>query len=271
MDCDWMTGVKRSLPLCAMNLEALRSFLDHKAEMYQNPRFISDDPIQVPHRFSKRQDVEIAAFFSATLAWGNRKAIVKNASRMMTLLDETPYDFIKNHTAKDLERLPSFTHRTFHSADLRFFIRRLRVLYDRSDTLETYFRPQGTESGLKCGISWFRNCFLGDQPGHHAAKHISDPWKNSAAKRLNLFLRWMVRSASRGVDFGLWKGIQPRYLCMPLDVHSGRVARRLGLLKRPQDDWKAVEELTQRLRKWDASDPVKYDFALFGLGAFEGF
>ena len=252
-----------------MNLENLRSFLNDKAEVYQNLKFIGDDPIQIPHRFSKRQDIEIAAFLSATIAWGNRKTIVKSASKIMALLADSPYDFIKNHTANDLEKLPPFAHRTFHSADLRFFIQRLRVLYDRSDTLETYFMPQMAESGLKHGISRFRKHFLGDRVGHRAAKHVSSPLKNSASKRLNLFLRWMVRSASMGVDFGLWKDISPQCLSIPLDVHSGRTARKLGLVKRSQNDWKAVEELDKRLRKLDPADPVKYDFALFGLGIFE--
>lgn len=258
-------------PTHAIADDLLREFLDHKAELYENPQFISSDPIQIPHRFTEKQDIEIAAFLSATIAWGQRKAIIKSATRMMALLGNAPYEFIKNHRTKDLEALTPFVHRTFNAGDFKFFISRLQRLYEGSDTLETHFLPQAGALDLKCAISRFRSRFFGAAQAHHAAKHLSNPLKNSAAKRLNLFLRWMVRSPAAGVDFGLWKGIQARQLCIPLDVHSGRIARKLGLLKRKQNDWKAVEALNGQLRTLDPADPVKYDFALFGLGAFEKF
>lgn len=251
-------------------LEKLREFLDRKAAHYEDKGFIIDDPIRIPHRFSKARDVEVAAFLTAILAWGNRKAIVKSGLEMMELLDEAPYDFVKNHSAEDLKRLSSFVHRTFNGADLQFFIRRLRSLYQRSSSLQAYFTPRAGEQDLKRALNRFRNRFLGTERSAHAAKHLSNPLKNSTCKRLNLFLRWMVRSAAKEVDFGLWKQIDSRMLSLPLDVHNARVARKLGLLTRGKNDWKAVEELDQKLRQLDADDPVKYDFALFGLGIFEG-
>lgn len=259
----------------------LKSFLDEKYDRYNNPAFIESDPIFVPHRFSRKEDIEIAAFFSATFAWGQRPTIIRNGLRLMELMDNEPYEFIMYHSEKDLKRFKGFAHRTFQAADAIYFIRSLQHLYKNHKGLEGAFLPtlpnksplEGRYRGadMQDGLIRFRKLFLGKHPPGRTAKHIADVEKNASAKRLNMFLRWMVRNDKRGVDFGLWKSITPALLYCPLDLHSGRVARRLGLLKRQQDDWKAVDELTKALRKLDPKDPIKYDFALYGLGAFEKF
>ena len=260
----------------------LKNFLDEKYELYNKPKFIESDPISVPHRFTKKEDIEIAAFFSATIAWGQRPTIIRNALRLMELMDNEPYAFILSHSEGDLKVFKGFAHRTFNADDAIYFIRSLHNIY-KLGGLERAFIPSnsiksplkgrfsGAENDIREGIIHFRKLFLGKHPPGRTAKHVSNVEKNASAKRINMFLRWMVRNDKRGVDFGIWKSISPTLLYCPLDLHSGRVARKLGLLKRTQDDWKAVDELTQSLRKLDAKDPIKYDFALFGLGAFEKF
>ncbi|MDO1500647.1 TIGR02757 family protein [Winogradskyella maritima] len=249
----------------------LQTFLDEKVELYNNPKFIDSDPIQVPHQFTKKEDVEIAGFLSATIAWGNRKSIINNAKRMMQLLDETPYDFIMNHHASDLEKLSPFVHRTFNGYDFIQFVKSLKHIYQNHGGLEAVFSNYAEANSLQTSIHQLKKHFFEGEHLARTQKHISDPLKNSSAKRINMFLRWMVRNDNRGVDFGIWQSLSPSQLSCPLDVHSGNVARKLGLLKRKQNDGKALVELDEALRKLDLSDPVKYDFALFGLGVFEGF
>jgi|SRR6185312_1048108 len=248
----------------------LKEFLDEKYEAFNRPNFIESDPIFVAHQFSKKEDIEIAAFFTATFAWGQRPTIIRNGLRLMELMDNEPYDFIINHTESDLKVFKGFAHRTFQSADAAFFIRSLKNIYTKKGGVEKVFNTKPSED-MYSGLINFRKTFLGADTDHRTAKHIADVEKNSSAKRLNMFLRWMVRNDKRGVDFGIWTTIAPALLYCPLDLHSGRVARKLGLLKREQDDWKAVDELTKELLKLDPKDPVKYDFALYGLGVFEKF
>ncbi len=254
-----------------MNKKELALFLNTKARQYNSPDFIESDPISIPHRFSQKEDIEIAGFLSATIAWGQRKTIIRNASRLMHLLDDAPADFVKNHSEEDLERLEGFVHRTFNSDDLLYFIHSLNNIYTHYNGLEGLFTVKPGETSLKNALGRFRSVFF--EKGHLARtrKHVSDPFSNSACKRLNMFLRWMVRKDRKGVDFGIWKEISPSLLSCPLDVHTANVARKLKLLQRKQNDWKAVEELDNQLRKLDPVDPVKYDFALFGLGVFEKF
>lgn len=254
-----------------MTLNELREFLDEKADLYNHPNFIETDPIQIPHRFSVKEDIEIAGFLSATIAWGNRKSIIANATRMMDLMGNTPYDFVMSHNEHDLERLQDFVHRTFNGQDFTTFVRALRHIYDNHGGLENLLSRHPADGNLQQSIHEFRKVFFEIEHEHRTQKHVSDPMNNSAAKRINMYLRWMVRRDNKGVDFGIWKNISPTQLSCPLDVHSGNVARKLGLLNRVQNDGKALAELDQTLRQLDASDPVKYDFALFGLGAFEKF
>lgn len=254
-----------------MTKAELKEFLDEKEAQYNHPRFLEDDPLQVPHRFSKKEDIEISGFLTATIAWGNRKSIINNASRLMELLDNAPYDFIVNHTEDDLDKLAPFVHRTFNGSDLGYFVTSLKNIYTNHGGLEGVFTQHQTADSMQGSISRFKELFFELEHEQRTSKHISDPNKGSAAKRINMYLRWMVRDNSTGVDFGLWKGINPAKLSCPLDVHSGNVARKLKLLKRKQNDAKALQELDNSLRKLDASDPVKYDFALFGLGVFERF
>ncbi|WP_106146707.1 TIGR02757 family protein [Flagellimonas meridianipacifica] len=254
-----------------MTQAELKEFLDEKAEFYENPDFLKDDPLQIPHRFSKKQDIEISAFMTATIAWGNRKSIINNASRLMELLDQAPHDFIMNHIEKDLDSLRSFVHRTFNSEDLCFFIQGLRNIYANHGGLESVFSEHQQPQSLQNSITEFKKLFFELPHAKRTEKHVSDPSKGSAAKRINMFLRWMVRDSRAGVDFGLWKTIKPSQLSCPLDVHSGNVARKLKLIKRKQNDAKALLELDKKLKKLNPLDPVKYDFALFGLGVFEKF
>src|SRR5690606_20752723 len=249
-----------------MEAAQLKEFLDAKAQQYNRPDFLEDDPLQIPHRFSKREDVEIGGFLTATIAWGNRKSIIANATRMMELLDHAPHDFVLGHGPGDLKALLPFVHRTFNGGDLVYFIESLGNIYRVHGGLETIFtKHQGADS-MQGTISRFKEIFFELPHPARCTKHLSDPLKGSAAKRINMFLRWMVRRDGRGVDLGLWKGIAPAKLSCPLDVHSGNVARKLGLLARRQNDAKALAELDQALRAMDVGDPVKYDFALFGLG-----
>lgn len=254
-----------------MKQSELKEFLDEKAAFYNQPQFIESDPIQVPHQFSKKEDIEIAGFLTATIAWGNRKSIIANAKKMMQLLDQSPHDFILHHTENDLQPLHSFVHRTFNGKDFAYFIKSLQHLYTNYEGLEAVFSKHAEKDSLQNAISEFKKRFFELPHLPRTQKHVSDPLKNSAAKRINMYLRWMVRNDNHGVDFGIWKRLTPNQLSCPLDVHSGTIARKLGLLKRVQNDAKALNELDISLRKLDSKDPVKYDFALFGLGVFENF
>jgi len=254
-----------------MNKTELKDFLDFKVAEYNQPLFIETDPIQIPHLFQKKEAIEIAGFLTATIAWGNRKSILKNAHQLMELMDQAPYDFITNHKEKDLERFSGFVHRTFNEHDLRYFLTSLKNIYKNHQGLEGVFTKYSSEKSTQQAIHHFKNVFFELPHLSRTTKHVSDPLKNSAAKRLNMFLRWMVRNDTEKIDFGLWKNITPAALSCPLDVHSGNVARKLNLLKRKQNDAKALAELDTNLRKLDKQDPVKYDFALFGLGVFEKF
>lgn len=250
----------------------LKEFLDEKAELYNSANFIEADPISIPHRFSKKEDIEIAGFLAATIAWGNRKSIVTSANRMMQMMDESPYDFVMNHSASDLKRTKTLVHRTFNGDDFAQFIKSLRHIYSQRQGLEHVFHMlMKNQSNPQEAISSFKKIFFEKEHLARTQKHVSDPMSGSSAKRINMYLRWMVRDDKRGVDFGLWKGIKPRQLSIPLDVHTGNIARKLGILNRAQNDWKTVDELDNVLRSFDAKDPVKYDFALFGLGAIEKF
>ena len=254
-----------------LKTEEIRDFLNSKVKQYNNPKFIESDPIQIPHLFSKKEDIEIAAFLTATIAWGNRKSIINNAHRMMHLLDNSPYDFILSHQDSDLEKLNPFVHRTFNGLDFIQFIKSLNHIYTHHQGLEAVFSNYAQVNSLQHAIHHLKSIFFEIEHESRTQKHISDPLKNSAAKRINMFLRWMVRNDTCGVDFGIWKSLSPAQLSCPLDVHSGNVARKLGLLKRTQNDAKALNELDTALRQLDKKDPVKYDFALFGLGVFESF
>jgi uncharacterized protein (TIGR02757 family) len=251
----------------------LFDFLESKSGQYNNPGFIESDPISIPHQFQRKEDIEIAAFFAATIAWGQRTTILRNARRLMELMDDSPYDFIAGAAPSDLTRFSAFVHRTFNGRDVMFFVRSLQNIYRNHGGLETIFSQVVNETSAdgKEGLQNFRQVFFSIPFPQHASRHVADVMAGSAAKRLNMFLRWMVRFDKRGVDFGIWKRVGMNQLYCPLDVHSGRVARKLGLLTRSQNDWKAVEELTAALRTFDPADPVKYDFALFGLGVFEKF
>ena len=254
-----------------MDQRELKEFLDEKVMLYNNPSFIESDPIQIPHLFSKKEDIEISGFLTAIISWGNRKMIIRNALKMMELLDNAPYDFIINHQKSDLKPFKNFVHRTFNSEDLYQFIQSLEHIYKKHQGLEKTLAIIGEKTTYIEAIHNLKKIFFEIPHLQRTKKHISDPLKNSAAKRINMFLRWMVRNDQTGVDFGIWKTHNATNLSCPLDVHSGNVARKLALLSRKQNDWKAVTELDTNLRKLDHEDPVKYDFALFGLGVFEKF
>jgi uncharacterized protein (TIGR02757 family) len=245
----------------------LKAFLDEMAERFERPEFIVDDPVSIPHRFSKRQDIEIAALFAATLAWGQRVTIIRSCERLFRLMDGSPHDFVMNHRAADLKRLDSFVHRTFNNTDLLYFIAFLQSHYQKHRSLEVLFEVGADEPTIERGLIRFHQQFfsLPDYP-ERTRKHVATPERKSACKRLNMLLRWMVRSDNRGVDFGLWKTISPAQLVCPCDLHVERVARRLKLIRRKSLDWQTALELTANLRRLDPIDPVRYDFALFGLG-----
>ena len=246
----------------------LKDFLEERYTKYNRIDFIESDPVSIPHLFTKKEDIEIAGFLTATIAWGQRVSIIGNANRMMQLLGNSPHDFVMTAKEKELKRLDGFVHRTFNSTDAVFFIKALQHIYKKHGGLEKVFSKPDCSNA----IMNFRAIFFSIEHPHRTVKHVSSTADNSAAKRLCMFLRWMVRKDKQGVDFGIWNSeLIPEHLMCPLDVHSGSVARKLGLLKRKQNDWKAVQELTANLRKFDADDPVKYDFALFGLGVFENF
>lgn len=252
-----------------MNFEELKEYLNFKADQYNNPNFIESDPIQIPHRFSLKEDIEISGFLVSTIAWGNRKMIINSATKMMDVMGNSPYDFVMNATNNQIEDIEKVVHRTFNTDDFKFFVRSLKNIFTNHNGLENVF-CQNNELVLQHRISNFKKVFFEIDHLSRTTKHISDPQKGSSSKRINMFLRWMVRNDNKGVDFGLWKSISPSELSCPLDVHSGNVARALGILNRKQNDAKALQELDEALRKFDSNDPVKYDFALFGLGVFEG-
>ncbi|MBS1626819.1 MAG: TIGR02757 family protein [Bacteroidetes bacterium] len=251
-----------------MTQHALKIFLDLKVEQYNQPSFITKDPISIPHLFTKKQDIEIAAFYASIFAWGNRTIIINKSKELMQLFEMQPYQFITQHSSKDLKTLLQFKHRTFNATDLLYFIEFLKHHYSTHKTLETAFTKHGNT--VEAMLIGFHNYFfsLNEFP-ERTKKHIATPHKKSNAKRLNMFLRWMVRNDNKGVDFGLWKNIHPSQLIIPIDVHVARVAKHFNLLPRQQIDWQAAVELTNILKTFDAADPVKYDFALFGLGVME--
>ncbi|PIE50506.1 MAG: TIGR02757 family protein [Flavobacteriales bacterium] len=249
-----------------MHIKNLQSFLDEKADAYNHIDFIQDDPIQIPHLFSQKEDIEIIGFLTAIIAWGNRKSIIQSAHKMLDWMGNSPYDFVMNVTDKELMKFQNTSvHRTFKGEDFVAFILNLKRIYTQHSSLENVILLEEGETNYYHALHRFRAIFLSDKE-HRSKKHISSTYKNSSAKRLMMFLRWMVRKDNRGVDFGLWQKHSPAYLSIPLDVHTGNISRKLGLITRSQNDWKTVVELDAILRKLDAKDPAKYDFALFGLG-----
>lgn len=245
----------------------IKELLDEKYELYHRPDFIQDDPIQVPHRFTIKEDIEISGFLAATIAWGQRKTIIRNATRLMELMDNTPYDFVVNHQPQDLKRFRGFVHRTFNEADIQFFITSLKNLYKNHGGIENVFANYPKD--MKKAISHFKQVFFEIEHLSRTQKHVSDPEKGSAAKRINMYLRWMVRDGSAGVDLGIWQKIDSSSLFLPLDIHTGNVSRKLKLTTRKQNNWMTVSDITHKLRKFCPDDPIKYDFSLFGLGVFE--
>ncbi len=256
--------------------EGLRKMLNERVNQYNRPAFIKSDPISIPHMFRKKQDIEIAGFFAAIFSWGNRTTIINKGKELMQLMDNAPYQFITEHEEVDLKKMLLFKHRTFNTTDLLYFIHFFKHHYQSHNSLETAFTKfvdlhdsnEFVEASLNSFYNYFRS--LEDCP-LRTLKHIAAPQKNSTCKRLNMFLRWMVRKDKRGVDFGIWKSIRPGHLICPIDIHAARVARHFKLLLRKEVDWQAALELTRNLRNLDENDPVKYDFALFGLGVVEKF
>ncbi|MCP4522231.1 MAG: TIGR02757 family protein [Cytophagales bacterium] len=244
-------------------------FLEQKEKIYNQQGFIQDDPISIPHQFSKKQDIEISAFFASILAWGQRKTIINKCNLLMEMMDNAPYDFVLNYQEEDLKPFLDFKHRTFNDIDTLYFLSFFQWFYQNHQSLEEAFigGMKTTDENIEKGLIHFRQLFfsLAHAP-ERTFKHIATPSKNSACKRINMFLRWMVRKDDRGVDFGIWNEIKSSQLICPLDVHVDRVARKLGLIERKQTDWKTAVELTKNLKKYDKNDPVKYDFSLFGIG-----
>ncbi len=256
-----------------MDNDELGEFLEEKYRLYNRQDFIDSDPIQIPHRFSKKEDIEISAFLASTIAWGQRKTIINNANKLMDWMDESPHDFILNFEEQDLIPFEKFVHRTFNGGDCITFLNALQHIYKNKGGLETVLAKSFQSDSKVQGQGWhlFKEIFFDIPHLSRTRKHLPDPLKGSAAKRMNMFLRWMVRKDKQSVDFGIWNAISPSDLYLPLDVHTSRVGRKLGLIQRKQDDWKTVVELTNRLKEFDTEDPVKFDFALFGLGVFEKF
>lgn len=254
--------------------QQIKDFLELKYQQFNRPDFIADDPISIPHEYSKKQDIEITGFWAAVLAWGQRKTIINKCHELFELMDNAPYDFIVNHKDEDLKKLLTFKHRTFNSTDTLYFIEFFKWYYSQYNSLEEAFfmSMSASDPTIENGLTGFHNLFfsLDDYP-ERTKKHIATPARNSACKRINMFLRWMVRNDDQGVDFGLWKKILPSQLICPCDLHVDRVARKLKLITRKQTDWQTALELTENLRQMDPRDPVKYDFALFGLGVEEKF
>ena len=251
--------------------DEIKDFLNFKVEEFNKPAFIDLDPISIPHQFTNKEDIEISAFLTATISWGNRKAILKAANEMMLLMGQSPYDFVINANKKQLIKAAKFYYRTFNGADFTYFIHSLRNIYQHHGGLEIVFNKLSNRYTIQETIGHFKELFFELPHERRTVKHVSDPMSGSAAKRINMMLRWLVRSDNKGVDFGLWKHISPSRLSCPLDVHSGNTARKLGILSRNQNDAKAVIELDKVLSSFDPLDPVKYDFALFGLGVIEKF
>ena len=249
------------------NYKELKKLLEAKYTEFNTTDFIKSDPIQIPKNFSRKEDIEISAFLVSIIAWGQRKSIINNGNKLMQLMDNSPSDFIKNHQERDLKRFVDFKHRTFNGDDCIFFISSLQNIYKNHNGLESVFEKNANKGdNLVESLAYFRDVFFEIEGLERTKKHISNVRKNSAAKRINMFLRWMVRNDNHNVDFGIWNTISTSKLLLPLDVHSSNVSRKLGLLERKQNDLKAVVELTQNLKKFDVIDPVKYDFALFGMG-----
>jgi uncharacterized protein (TIGR02757 family) len=252
---------------------SLRDFFEEKVRQYNQPAFIREDPICIPHSFSKKQDIEISALFASIFAWGNRTTIIAKSKELMRLMDNAPHDFCLHHSTSQLRKLEAFKHRTFNTTDLLYFIEFLNYHYTQHSSLEdafVRFQPDTKTEWIEQSLIHFHNYFFSlEHVPSRTRKHISTPYKGSTCKRLNMFLRWMVRSDNNGVDFGIWKKITPARLICPIDLHVARVAKRFGLLQRKQLDWQAATELTSYLRTLDPADPVKYDFALFGLGVME--
>jgi uncharacterized protein (TIGR02757 family) len=247
--------------------KALKDFLDEKVVLYNQPGFIENDPVSIPHLFTKKQDIEIAGLFAATLAWGQRKTIIRKCRELMAMMDDDPYNFVLKHSDTDLKPFLQFKHRTFNATDTLYFIEFLKSFYQKQTSLEDAFLVSPEEQTIENGLIGFHNIFFGlpDFP-IRTKKHVATPARKSTCKRLVMYLRWMVRQDNQGVDFGIWKTIRPSQLVCPCDLHVDRVARNLKLIKRKQTDWQTALELTEQLRKFDPTDPVKYDFALFGLG-----
>jgi uncharacterized protein (TIGR02757 family) len=247
----------------------IKDFLDKKVEQYNTPDFITNDPVSIPHRFTQKQDMEIMGFFAAIFAWGQRKTIINKCRELSDRMDNAPYQFVAGHTDTDLKKLLGFKHRTFNDTDLLYCIDFMKRHYSRFETLEEAFFPE-KEMDIESALNHFQSYFFSypDAP-HRTRKHIPSPAQKSACKRLNMYLRWMVRDDDKGVDFGIWKKIKPAQLICPLDLHVERTARKIGLLERDKPDWKAAIELTGNLRLLDANDPAKYDFALFGISIEE--
>jgi len=249
----------------------LKFFLDEKSDFYNQPDFIENDPICIPHLFAKKQDIEIAGLFAATLAWGQRVTIIRKCRELLNMMDNDPHQFILNHSTKDLKPFVNFKHRTFNATDTLYFIAFLKWYYQNNQSLEEAFRVPPQATTIEGGLINFNALFFSlDNYPTRTRKHVSTPLRKSTCKRLSMYLRWMVRNDKKGVDFGLWPQILPAQLVCPCDLHVDRVARKLKLIKRKQTDWQTVHELTANLRKFDCADPVKYDFALFGLGIEEG-
>ncbi|MBP6184944.1 MAG: TIGR02757 family protein [Saprospiraceae bacterium] len=258
--------------MARLNKQALKNWLDEAADRYNQPNFIADDPISIPHQFSLLQDREIIGLWTAILSWGQRKTIISKARELVGYMDEAPYDFVRGHKDTDLKRMLAFRHRTFNDVDLLYFMAFFKKHYADHDSLEQAFTREwaaGNETVEQALDGFHRYFFSLDFAPDRTRKHVSAPFRKSTCKRLNMFLRWMVRKDEQGVDFGIWHTIRPDQLVMPLDVHVERVGRRVGLITRKQRDWQTALELTQRLKQLDPIDPVRYDFALFGLGVLE--
>ncbi len=254
------------------SLEDIKSFLDLKVLSFNHSSFIESDPIQVPKLFTDKENIEIAGFLAATIAWGQRPTIIHNALKLISLMRNNPIEFLLHTPEDEWDVFQNFKHRTFNGADCIFFLKSLKNIYQNHGGLEKVFTDGFMKSeSISGALCYFRNIFFELEHERRTEKHVSDVLKGASAKRLNMFLRWMVRKDKSGVDFGLWEKIPAAVLMLPLDVHTGNVGRKLGLLTRTQNDWKAVEEITAKLRGFDPEDPIKYDFALFGLGVFEKF
>jgi uncharacterized protein (TIGR02757 family) len=261
----------KTLKRSKLSIAELKDFLDEKVVLYNQPGFIENDPVSIPHAFSKKQDIEIAGLFAAVLAWGQRKTIINKCKQLMGMMDNDPHRFILQHREKDLKPLLAFKHRTFNATDTLYFVEALKWFYQNHTSLEDAFYAGADHETVEQGLDQFQKIFFSlEHAPHRTRKHIPSPARKSTCKRLVMYLRWMVRDDDRGVDFGIWKKVKPAQLVCPCDLHVDRVARRLKLIKRKQTDWQTALELTARLRALDPVDPVKYDFALFGLGIEEG-